>query len=59
MSYPQQSPESLEERLAKLEKEVETSNKNMTDGLQELIDKLQEMRERQCDLPPFCIKKGS
>lgn len=45
---------SLEERLTKLEEEVKMSNKNMTDGLQALIDKLEEMRARQCDLPPGC-----
>ncbi len=55
MSHPQQSgPTSLEDRLTKLEEEVKKSNKNMTDGLQALIDQLKEMRGRQCDLPPFC-----
>lgn len=55
MSYPQQSsPKSLEERLAKLEEDFAKSNKNTTDGLQELIDKLEEMRARQCELPPGC-----
>lgn len=55
MSQAQQSsPMTLEERIAKLEEEVKESNKNMTDGLQALIDKLNEMKARQCDLPPFC-----
>lgn len=55
MSYPQQSSStSVEERLTKLEEEVKRSNKNMTDGLQELIDQLKEMRRIQCDLPPGC-----
>ncbi|CAN5565454.1 hypothetical protein BH20ACI3_BH20ACI3_40740 [soil metagenome] len=55
MSYPQQSiPTTLEDRLTKLEEDVEKSNKNMTDGLQALIDQLEEMKARQCDLPPFC-----
>ncbi|MBA3513670.1 MAG: hypothetical protein H0T77_04750 [Pyrinomonadaceae bacterium] len=55
MSYPQQSiPTTLEDRLTKLEEDVKKSNKNMTDGLQALIDQLEEMKARQCDLPPFC-----
>ena len=55
MSQTQQSsPMSLEERLAKLEEEVKKSNKNMTDGLQKLIDDLKEMRARECELPPGC-----
>lgn len=55
MSQSQQSsPMTLEERIAKLEEEVMKSNKNMTDGLQALIDQLEEMKARQCDLPPFC-----
>lgn len=55
MSSPEQSsPMTLEARVAKLEEEVKKSNKNMTDGLQKLIDQLKEMRARQCELPPGC-----
>lgn len=55
MSHPQQSgPMSLEDRLTQLEEQVKDSNKNMTDGLQALIDQLKEMKARQCELPPFC-----
>ncbi len=36
----------LEDRLTKLEEEVKKNNKNITDGLQGLIDTLEEMRQR-------------
>jgi hypothetical protein len=55
MSSPEQSsPMTLEDRLTQLEEEVKRNNKNMTDGLQALIDTLMEMRDIECELPPGC-----
>jgi hypothetical protein len=57
MSSPEQSqsPKTLEDRVTKLEQDTATNNKNITDGLQALIDKLNEMRDRECELPPGCL----
>lgn len=55
MSSPQQTgPKTLEERLTQLEEEVKKNNKNITDGLQALINTLEEMRDTECELPPGC-----
>jgi hypothetical protein len=55
MSSPEKSsPKTLEDRVTKLEEDTAKNNKNITDGLQALIDQLEEMKARHCELPPGC-----
>jgi hypothetical protein len=61
MSYPatqHSGPRSLEDRVTALEENTEKNNKNLTDTFQELIRILNEAREVECKLPPYCKELG-
>lgn len=55
MSYPQQSgPSNFEERITALEENAKKNNKNLTDTFKKLVTILNEARDVECELPPFC-----
>lgn len=50
-----QAPPSWEATFAKLKHDVEEGNKATTDALQDIIETLEELKNKLCDLPPGCI----
>ncbi len=61
MSYPgtqQSGPSSLEDRVTALEENTKKNNKNLTDTLKKLVTILNEARDVECKLPPFCEEPG-
>jgi hypothetical protein len=40
--------------LQQLQEAFEQSNKNLCNALQKIIDALQDLRDEDCELPPFC-----
>lgn len=59
MSYTgtqQSGPLSLEDRVTALEENAEKNNKNLTDTLKKLVTTLNEARDEECKLPPFCVE---
>lgn len=54
MNHHEQTPPTTEDRLAALEQGFGKSKVATTDALKVIIETLQELRSRLCDLPPFC-----
>ena len=58
MNEHEQTPPGWEESVAALQQNCEASNQALTDALKIIIDVLEELRRRLCDLPPGCDETG-
>lgn len=54
MSYDKDQKQHGPMTLEELQEAFEESNSNMKEFLEKLIAALEEMRARNCELPPFC-----
>lgn len=54
MTYDRDQHQTGSMTLEELQHAFEESNSNMKELLEKLIAALEEMKQRNCDLPPFC-----